>query len=317
MQENTQETGKNFRVSEDRERELLGLGTSSEALSESANVFRKKLQEESLEGMPDYMKWMYIAGDYFGVTTPDQRLAEKIRKSDQSCIKQRVLISQYERKILSQEQLVREKEAEFRDSIICFEKRKAQMEQNELQIERLEEDKQELEQKLSKNPADNAVADALTEQDNKIVGINQEQRRCERERNEFASRIVETESFIKEAQHALVSVQVYSSALQKNYLRARIERMRLAPVAGVGKKPIETIDVLVEDNRITEETGRLADSMISWISEITEQISDLHIAPRRSNGSYDDLGKRYESSSKGVISIAEKIIAEKRKAKYT
>ena len=305
------------RVTEERERELLGLGASSDALSQSAEVYRKKLREESLEGLPDHVKWLYMAADYFGITTPDQRIAGRIKKSDESCIKQRVLISQQERKILSQEQLIQEKEAEFRDSAICFDKRKRQMEEAEMQIERLEEEKQEIEQKLSKNPVDNNLANALVEADSRIMQAKQDTRRYERERNEFASRIVEAEAFVKEAQDVLISTQVYHSALQRSYLKSRLERMRLAPVISIGKSPAETIDVLVNDNKVAEETGRLADVMTEWVSELTGQISELNISPRRNPGIYSDMKKRYESSSRGIISLAEKIIGEKRKAKYT
>jgi hypothetical protein len=309
-------TDKPFKVSEQRERELLG-EHSPEEFSESSEVYKKKIQEESLEGLPDYLRILCIAGDYLGITSPEKRLAARIRKSDQSCIKQRVLIVQYEKKIRQQEQLVAEKEAELRDCALFFERKKADIEQAVLRAERLEEEKQEQEEKLRRNPADQSVSDEIIRIDSELIQANQDLRRYQREKNEFAARVIENESFIKEAQNAMVSVQIYSSALHKNYLRSRIERMRLAPLIGMGKNPLETIDVIVKDQKIAEETGRLADAMTLWVGELTEQISEMRIVPRERNNMYSDLSKRYDSSNQDINSIAEKIIAAQRKKKYT
>ena len=304
-------------VSEERERQLLEPGTSSETVAESARVYTQKIQEESLAGLPEYLRYLYIAADYLGITSPDQRLSQKIRQSDQSCIKQRVMISQLEKKIRQHEQMVADKELELRDCILCYEKRKGQIEENVLRAEQLEEGRQEICARMQKNPADENSGKIVSKIDSEIIKANQDVRRYQREQGEFASRIIEAEAFIKESQNVLVSVQVYSSVLQKNYLRSRIERMRLAPLVGMGRKPLETIDLVVQDQKIAEETGRLADVMTSWVGELTEQMSAMEISPRQRDNAYSDLRGRYSSSNERLTSLAEKVIEEQRRPKYT
>ncbi len=301
-------------ISDEREREILDLGTSSEAVAESSRVYKKKIQEESLEGMPEHIKYFYILTDYLGITNPDQRIERKIRKADASCIKQKVLITQYEKRISQQEQLITDKERELGDSTLYFEKRKNDIEEAVMMIERLEEEKQE--QQNRRNPDERELSDRIAELDNSIIDSNQRLRKYEREKNELAAKIIETESFIQEAENVLVSTQVYSSALHNNYLRSRVERMRLAPLIGVGKKPVETIGLIVEDQKIAEDTGRLADAMTLWVGEITEQIAGMRITPRQREGVYSDLKRKHSASNTDLVSAAEKLIENKRKGKY-
>lgn len=306
----------NFAVSESRERELLGVGTTSEMVAGSARIYIKKMQEESLEGLPEYLRYLYFVTDYLGVTSPEQRLEGKIKKSDHSCIKQRVMISHYEKQVRQQEQLITEKEAELRDCSLCYEKRKSEIEEKLMEIERLEEEKQDAEQRLRKNPADEETAAKIREADSKTLKANQDLRKYQREKTDFAAKIIEADTFISESQNVLVSVQACSSVLQKNYLRSRIERMRLAPLVSIGRGPVETIDLVVQDQKIAEETGRLADVMTEWVGEITEQMSELQISPRHRKAMYSDLTQRYSSSTEELTSIAEKIIDGQRKVVY-
>lgn len=304
------------KITEGRERELLGAGLASEAVSESSRAYVRQVQDESLEGLPDYLRYVYIVTDYLGITSADQRLSGRIRKSDQSCIKQRVLIAQYEKKISQQEQLISDKEAELRDCVICFEKRKAQIEEESLRIEKLEEERQEQRQRIGKAPYDDEASRLMLKADEEIMASGQRLRRYEREKNEFAAKIIEAEAFVSEAENVLVSVQVYSSALHRNYLRSRIERMRLAPLVGMGKRPIETIDLIVEDQRIAEGTGRLADAMTLWVGSITEQIAGMQISPRERTSVYSELRRNHSSKSNDLVSMAERIAEGRRKGKY-
>ncbi len=304
-------------VSEERERQLLEPGTSSETVAESARVYTRKINEESLEGLPEYLRYVYMATDYLGITSPDQRLSGRIKQSDKSCIKQRVLISQLEKKVRQQERLIADKETELRDCIFCYEKRKGQIEETTLKAEQLEEERQEICGRMQKNPAAENAGKVISKIDSEIIKANQDIRRYQREQTEFASRIIESEAFIKASQNSLVSVQVYSSVLQKNYLKSRIERMRLAPLVGMGRKPIETIDLIVQDQKIAEETGRLADVMTSWVGELTEQMSAMEISPRQRDDAYSDLRGRYSASNERLTSLAEKVIGEMRRPRYT
>jgi len=314
---NTKEEDRKFPVTEERERELLSEGVNPEALSETAKSFKKKLQEKSLEGVDDYTRILYMITDYLGITSPDKRLALKLKKSEESCMKQRVLISRYERKIMNQEQLIAEKEKELNDCIVCFEKRKAQIEETTLRAERLEEERQELEQRIQKNPGDKASEEAIGRINNALMEAEQELRKYEREKNEFISKIVENEHFIKEAKNTLVSNQKYIHALRGNYLRSRIERMRLSPFIEMGMAPVETIESIVQDYKIADDVGNLADEMSSWVCELTDIVADINITPRKRNGIYEDMSKKYKSSSKSMESVVEKIIEERRKSKYT
>lgn len=303
-------------MSDERERELLGVETTSETVAESSKTYRRNIQDESLEGFSEYLKFFYLVTDYMGITSPDQRIEKKIKRSDQSCIKQRVLISSYDRKIKQQEVLVSDKEKELRDCMIYFNKKNKQIEDAMLQAESLEEERQELDQRLSKNPEDQETLERAMKLEHDLISSNQDVRRYKRERNEFASKIIETDSFIKEAENVLVSIQVYSSALHNNYLKSRVERMRLAPLVGIGNKPTETIDLIVEDQKVAEETGRLADSMTMWMSEITGQIADLRISPRERGSMYSDMNQRNDLSNKDLVKMAEEVIADKSKGKY-
>jgi len=313
MQNNTKDR---FPVTEERERELLSEGINPEAVSEVARTYKKRLRDKSLEGADDYTKIIYVLTDYFGVTSPDQRLSSRLKKSDESCMRQRIQISQYRRKIESQEETIFEKEKELKDCMTCFDKRKAQILGKQAEAEKLEEERQEILQKIEKNPFDEQASKAAAQINDKLVEADQEIRKYERERAEFASKIVENEYFVKEARNVLAANQRYSSALQKNYLRSRIERMRLSPFIEMGTTPIQTIENLVQDHKTADQTGDLADEMASWVSEITDVVADMNITPRKRKGIYSDLSKKYASSSKGVEEIAEKIIEEKRKAKY-
>ena len=306
-----------FPVTEEREKELLSEGISPEGISGIARAYSKRLQEKSVEGADDYTKILYLITDYLGISSPDKRLALKMKKSDESCMRQRVSISQYQKKIERQDELVSEKEKELSDCMVCFEKRKSQMQETALKTEKLEEERQEFLGMAEKNPSDEHAQNAVARINQQLTEAEQELRKYERERNEFASKIVENNYFIKEAKNVLVSNQRYASALQKNYLRSRIERMRLSPFMEMGRAPIETIENIVQDHKIADETGNLADEMASWVSEITDVVAGMEIVPRKRKGIYTDLSRKYESSSKGIESLAERIIEEKRKSRYT
>jgi chromosome segregation ATPase len=192
---------KKFPVTEEREKELLSAGIDPRGLSEVARSYKKRLQEKSLEGMDDYAKLLYLAADYFGITSPDKRLSEKLKKSDKSCMRQRVQIAQYQRKLASQENLISEKENELNDCMICFEKRKAQMQETAIRTEKLEEERQEFLEKLDKNPMDESSAQQIARINAQLKDNEQQIRKYERERTEFASKIVENEYFVKEAKN--------------------------------------------------------------------------------------------------------------------
>ncbi len=302
---------------EDRCQQLLSSSTPAEDIGETSKIYKTKIQEESLENLPEYMKYLFVFLDYLGVTSADQRIEKRIKNSDRSCMKQRVLLSQYDRKIKQQENLISNKEVELRECILYFEKRKNDIEECMLSIESLEEEKQEHQHRLNKNPADENASERMIQLDNELVSLNQNARRYEREKNEFAAKIIENEAFVREAENVLASIQVYSSTLHRNYLRSRIERMRLAPLVGFGKKPLETIDVIMEDQKITEETGRLADSMNMWASEITERISEIHVPSGERRGVDSRMKNKYKTSSNNIAETAERIIKEKYSGRYS
>ena len=301
---------------DERGQHLLSSSSPAQDICETSKIYKTKIQEESLEELSSYMKYVYVFLDYLGITSADQRIEKKIKDSDRSCMKQRVLLSQYERKIKQQEKLISEKEIELRECIVYFEKRKNEIEECFLSIESIEEERQEQQQLLRKNPADDAASGRIIHLDNELITLNQDARKYEREKNEFAAKIIENEAFVREAENVLASIQVYSATLHQNYLRSRIERMRLAPLVGFGKKPLETIDIIVEDQKIAEETARLADSMNLWASEITERISEIHVPSSERKGIDSRIRNRYRTTSNNIAETAEKIIKEKNSGRY-
>src|SRR3989338_4609857 len=262
------------RVTLERERELLRNETDFFSLKQKSASYKKTLQAESLEGLPEYMQWAYRLTDYLGITIPDKRLQEKLKLSEASCVRQRMLVQQYESRIKEQERFVLEKEQELEDCQFCYEKRRAQLAENESQAKALQDEKIGYSQILKQDGNNKEAAEMVSRASAQLFELKHKQRVVEREKNEFASRIVECDSAIAESENTLVALGIYSSTLQKSYVRSRIEIMRLKPLLSSSNSPVETIDRLVEDKRMSEQTERLADTMSKWVYEITCDISE-------------------------------------------
>jgi len=298
------------RVTEERERELLKNGNAHDfsALQQKSAEYKAALQEESLGGLPEHMQWLYRITDYLGMTTPDKRLRERLKASEVSCTRQKLLSQQYESRIREHEQIILEREQELMDCEFCYEKRKLQLEEGERHMQALANEKNGYLQLLKQDGNSKDISEMVSKISAKIFEMRHGQRILEREKNEFASRIVECDSAVREAENTLTALSIYSAVLQKSHIRSRIEIMRLKPLLSSGNSPVETIDNLVEDQRLSEQTEKIADTMSGWVYDMTSDISEIAIRTKKRKNLYDSLKDKRTGSVSDINSMAERII---------
>ncbi|MEM4336923.1 MAG: hypothetical protein QXG86_02880 [Candidatus Woesearchaeota archaeon] len=299
-------------IKTERESEILGRHPQELSFIEKkANNYKKKLQELSLEGMPEYLKQLYKITDYFGITSPDMRFRKMLNQTEINCATQKMLVQEFDSKINEYEMLIVEKEQELSDSELCLEKRKSQIESIKTKIDALVEEKNNYLMSVKEYKRDDSFIQKLN---NEIIEAKHNLRVYEREKEIFETNIVECYNIIKESESMIVSCEIKRSQHQKSYIASRLEICRLKSLLSTADTPIETIESIVENEKLLNHTEKIADNLARWSYDIDSNISDISVKVRKRKKIYEPLIKKKNSSANEISEMALKIIEERKKS---